>query len=101
MYKLIVFIKKNLDTQTSNHLKEYTLKHLEELAGEKITIGKVESNILLDEKYQYYIEVSAANKDEMDKRLEGKAGRELIMDLAEMHKFLTFIFIDFNSEVLL
>lgn len=101
MYKLIIFINKNLDEQTSNHLREYTIKYIEDLAGEKIKIGKVESNLLLDEKYQYFIEITTKTKDEMDAKMEGKAGRELIKDLSEMHRFLTFIFIDFNAEVLI
>ena len=97
MYKLILFLKKSDDKHVYSHFEEFTLKYLSELAGKKIIPGKVESSLLLDTKYSHCCEVEVALKEEMDKLLNSKAGKELNKDLMNFHKYVDIIFVDFNQ----
>jgi hypothetical protein len=97
MYKLLLFLKKTDNIQIFAHFEEFTLKCLSELTGKKITPGKVESNLLLDTKYSHFSEVEVAKKEEMDKLLNSKAGKELNKDLMNFHEHVDVIFVDFNQ----
>jgi hypothetical protein len=97
MYKLLVFLKKTDEEQVNNHFNEFTLKYLSEIAGKEIKAAKVESNLLLETKYSKFCELEAASRDEMDKLLDSKAGRELSKDFQQFHEFITLISVDFNK----
>jgi hypothetical protein len=96
MYKLILFLKKSDDKNVFIHFQDFTLKYLSELAGKKIIPGKVESSLLLDTKYSHFCEVEVELKEEMDKLLNSKAGKEFNKDLMNFHQHVDIIFVDFN-----
>jgi hypothetical protein len=97
MYKLILFLKKTDDKQVLSHFQDFTLKYLSELAGKEIIPGKVESSLLLDTKYSHFCEFEVEMKEDMDKILNGKAGKEFNKDLMNFHKHVDIIFVDFNQ----
>ena len=97
MYKLLLFLNKTDDEQVLNHFNEYTVKHLSEIAGEEIKIASVESNLLLDQKFSKFCEVTAESKDMWDKLMNTKAGRELNKDLMDFHQSVTLIFVDYQK----
>jgi hypothetical protein len=96
MYKMLLFLKKSADEDVVKHFREITITYLSEIAGKEIKFAKVESNFLLEEKFSFYCELSADSKDEMDKLLATRAGRELNKDLMAFHQYFTAIFINYN-----
>jgi hypothetical protein len=98
MYKLLLFLKKTDDKQVFTHFEEFTLKYLSEIAGKKIVAGKIESSILLDTKYSHFCEMDAREKEEMDKLLNSRAGKELNRDLMNFHAYVDAIFVDFDQR---
>jgi hypothetical protein len=54
--------------------------------------------LLLEQKYTYYCEISAASKDEMDRMMNSKAGKELNKSLMDFHKKITVIAVNYNKD---
>ncbi len=98
MYKLLFFLHKTDDENVLEYFKDNTVKKLEEITGEDVGIAEVESNLLLEQKYTYYCEISASSKEEMDKMMNTKAGKELNKSLMEFHKDITIIAVNYNQE---
>ncbi len=96
MYKLLLFLKKTDEKQIINHFKDYTIKYLSELTGEEVKIASIESNLLLDQKYLYFCEISAPSKDDWDKLLDSPEGKTLNKDLMDFHSHVTAIFVNYN-----
>ncbi|MCX8104903.1 MAG: hypothetical protein N3D80_03400 [Ignavibacterium album] len=61
-------------------------------------LAEVESNLLLDQKYSHFCELAAIDKDEMDKKLNSSAGRELSKLLMESHRNITVISVNYQSK---
>lgn len=95
MYKMLVFLKRTDEESVINHFNKYTINYLTKFAGEKIEIGTVESNLLTEEKYDKFCEVTMESKDVMDEKLASPEGKELQKDLADFHQFITFIFVNY------
>ncbi len=98
MYKLLFFLHKTDDENVLQFFKDNTVKKLEGITGEEVGIAEVESNLLLEQKYTYYCEISASSKEEMDKMMNSKAGKELNKSLMEFHKDITIIAVNYNQE---
>jgi hypothetical protein len=98
MYKLLFFLHKTDDEDVLQFFKDNTVKKLEEIIGGNIGIAEVESNLLLEQKYTLYCEISATSKDEMDGMMHSKAGQELNKSLMEFHKNITVIAVNYNQE---
>ena len=91
MYKLLIFLKKTDEEKINEHFEEYTLKYLKELKAERLKVGEVESNLLLDIKYSKYCEVETDSKSSFDELMNSKTGKLLSKDLMEFHQYLTVI----------
>ena len=98
MYKLLLFLKKTDEEKIITHFNEFTLKYLSDLVNKNVPAGKVESNLLSDEKYLFFCEVTVESKDTWDKLMNSKQGKELNKDLAEFHEFLTAIFVNYEDS---
>jgi hypothetical protein len=98
MYKLLFFLHKSDDEDLFQFFKDNTVKKLEGVIGGNVGIAKVESNLLLEQKYTYYCEISASSKDEMDSMMHSKAGKELNKSLMDVHKDITIIAVNYNQE---
>ena len=77
MYKQLFFLHKSENDKALPHFKDVILDHLSELSGKKIKLAKVESNLLLDQKYSYFCEVEFESKDKMNELMNSKAGKQL------------------------
>lgn len=99
MYKALFFLHKTKEEQIESHFREFTLKYIGNVLGKEIIAGKVESNLLLEQKYNLLCEASAETKDEWDKMMNSPAGRKLNEDLQEFHQFITIIFINYNDNL--
>jgi hypothetical protein len=97
MYKILFFLKKEHDDSVLDHFKNVTLKLLSDIAGTEIKLGKIESNLLSEVKYSHYCEIIARSKEEMDRLMNTKAGKELNKDLMEFHNFITTYSIDYSN----
>ncbi len=97
MYKMLLFLHKTDEEGVESHFKKYTLKYLSELAGKDIEAAKVESNLLLEQKYMLFCELETGSKEEWDKKMSSKAGKQLNKDLMDFHQFITVIFVNFEN----
>ena len=98
MYKLLFFLHKTDDEDVIQFFKDNTVKKLEKLIGEDVGIAYVESNLLLEQKFTYYCEISVSSKEEMDRMMHSKAGKELNKSLMDFHKNITVIAVNYNQE---
>lgn len=98
MYKLLFFLHKSDDENITSFFKDNIIKKLEEVSTTKIELAEVESNLLLEQKFSFFCEISAPSKEEMDKLMYSKAGKELNKNLMEFHENITMIAVNFNPK---
>ncbi|MCG6915201.1 hypothetical protein LJE86_14925 [bacterium BMS3Abin03] len=98
MYKMLFFLHKSEDEEIFRHFVDFTVRYLKEIIKNEVQIARVESNLLLEQKYSHFCEVSANTKDELDNFMNCKAGKELNKDLMEFHKNITVITVDYNQD---
>ena len=97
MYKLLLFLNKTDDEKIISHFEDYTLKYLSDVAGKEIKSANVESNLLLEQKFSRFCEVSVSSKEEWDRKMNSRAGRELNKHLLDFHENITAIFVNYNK----
>lgn len=97
MYKYLIFLKKSDDETVLKHFEDFTLKYLSEISGEEVKAASVETNLLLETKYQKFCEITASSKEEMDTKLNSPPGKSLTKDLEQFHEFLTVIAVDYQK----
>ena len=97
MYKQLFFVHKSENDKALPHFKDVILQHLSKLSGHKINLAKVESNLLLDQKYSYFCEVDFESKDKMNELMNSKAGKQLTKDLSDFHQMITMIAINYDD----
>ncbi len=97
MYKLLIFLHRTDDEQIISHFEKFTVNYLSEITGKEIKIGTVESNLLLEQKYSKFCDVTVESKEQWQKLLSSSAGRDLNNDLMDFHKSVTVIFIDYRE----
>lgn len=98
MYKQLFFLHKTEDDKALSHFKEVILETLSQLTGKEISLAKVESNLLLDQKYSYCCEVEFESFDKMNELMNSKYGKELNKALMDFHKLITVISIDYDKK---
>ncbi|HMN26252.1 MAG TPA: hypothetical protein PKE38_17220 [Ignavibacteriaceae bacterium] len=98
MYKQLFFLHKSENEKGISQFKDVILEHLTELSGKEIKLAKVESNLLLDQKYSYCCEVEFESKDKMNELMNSKAGKQLTKALMDFHQMITIIVINYNIE---
>lgn len=98
MYKLLIFIHKTKENNFLNFFRNSFLPLLSEINGTEVKLAEVESNLLLDQKYSHFCELTAENKNEMDNKLNSSAGRSLSKLLMESHRNITVITVNYQSE---
>ena len=98
MYKQLFFLHKSENDKALPHFKDVILAHLYEVSRKKIDLAKVESNLLLEQKYSYYCEVEFESKDKMNELMNSKTGKQLTKDLIDFHQMITMISINYDIE---
>jgi len=98
MYKQLFFLNKTEEDKALNHFKEVVLKHLSEIAGKEIKLAKVESNLLLDQKYSYFCEIEFPSQDKMNEMMNTKSGKALNKSLMDFHQLITVISINYDHS---
>lgn len=96
MYKLLIFLKKTEDEEIIKHFENVTASLVSEINGGKIPVGKIESNLLLEERYSRLLEIEAESKEELDKKFNTKEGKALNKDLMSIQNNISIITIIFN-----
>lgn len=96
MYKQLFFLHKTEDDKALAHFREVIVKSLSELAGKEITLAKVDSNLLLDQKYSYVCEIEFESKDKMNELMNSKTGKQLNKALMDFHQLITVISINYS-----
>ena len=94
MYKMLMFLKRSDNPNVIRHFKNFTIPILNELNGEKIKIAKVESSLLLEQKYTWYCEIAVDSKEEWDMIMATKLGKKLNKDLMNFHQNIDTIFVN-------
>ena len=77
IYKLLLFLKKTDNKEIINLFNDHTLKYLSEINGSEVIAADVESNLLMETKYMKFCEVAVTSKDEWDRKMNSRAGKEL------------------------
>jgi hypothetical protein len=98
MYKQLFLLHKSEIDKALSHFKDVILTHLSELSGRTINLARVESNLLLDQKYSYFCEVEFESKDKMNELMNSKSGKQLTKDLMDFHKMITMISINYDIK---
>lgn len=98
MYKQLFLLHKSENDKALSHFKDVILTHLSELSGRTINLARVESNLLLDQKYSYFCEVEFESKDKMNELMNSKSGKQLTKDLMDFHKMITMISINYDIK---
>ena len=98
MYKLLVFLKKTDDKEMANLFADQTVKHLSDVYGSELKTADVESNLLMETKYVKFCELNMSSKDEWDKKMNSREGKELNRHLMNMHQFLDLIFVNYPDK---
>ncbi len=96
MYKQLFFLHKTEEDKALAHFREVIVKSLSELAGKEITLAKVESNLLLDQKYSYVCEIEFESKDKMNEMMNSKTGKQLNKALMDFYQLITVISINYS-----
>ena len=99
MYKMLMFLKRSDNPNVIRHFKNFTIPILNELNGEKIKIAKVESSLLLEQKYTWYCEIAVDSKEEWDMIMATKLGKKLNKDLMDFHQNVDIIFVNYSEEL--
>lgn len=98
MYKQLFFLHKSENEKGISQFNDVILEHLNELSGKEIKLAKVESNLLLDQKYSYFCEVEFESKDKMNELMNSKAGKQLTKALMDFHQMITIIAINYDIK---
>lgn len=97
MYKQLFFLHRSEDDKALPHFRDVILRHLSEIAEKEIKLAKVESNLLLDQKYSYFCEIEFESKNKMNELMNSKTGKQLVKDLMDFHQMLTIISVNFEN----
>lgn len=97
MYKILFFLHKTTDENIINFFNEKIVKKLCEITGITVYAAQIESNLLLDQKYSLFCEISANEKEDMDRLMYSKAGKELTRVLTDFHQNLTVIAVNYKK----
>jgi len=97
MFKQLFFLHKSENEQSIPPFYESVHQNLEELTGKKIKIGKIENNLLLDQKYSYFFGAEFESKTRMDELMSTNAGKLLTKSLMDFHKKITIISINYDN----
>ena len=98
MYKQLFFLHKSENDKALPHFKDVILAHLSELSDKHIELAKVESNLLLEQKFSYFCEVEFESKDKMNELMNSKTGKHLSKDLMDFHQMITMISINYHIK---
>lgn len=98
MYKLLIFLKKTDNKEMADIFNDITLKQLSAVSGSEVQAADVESNLLTEQKYVKYCEVVLSSKDEWDKKMNSREGKELNKHLMNIHQFIDIIFINYPDK---
>ncbi len=99
MYKMLIFLKKSDDPNVVRHFRNFTLPALNKLSGREIKIAKVESSLLLEQKYEWFCEISVDSKYEWDKMMASGEGKKLNRDFMDFHNNIDLIFVNYEEEL--
>jgi serine protease inhibitor ecotin len=97
MYKMMIFLKKTENEPLRNHFKSELLSSLREISGQDIQIAKVEGSLLTTEKFEYYCEITAESKDQIDKMLATPKGKRLSREISAYVNELVIFYANYKS----
>ncbi len=97
MYKILFLLKKSKDESIINHFNDFIIKYLSEITGTEVKSAVVESNLLLEQKYEAYCEISTDSKDEMNRLMSSEKGKLLNKDLFDFHKHIDIITVNYGK----
>lgn len=97
MYKLLIFLNISNDNELLTHFREKTLALLSRISDSEVKIAKVENSLMFENKFDFYCEVCTESKDKMDEKMNSISGKELMRDLAGLHKNINLVFINYEG----
>lgn len=98
MFKQLLFLHKSDNDKALPHFKEVIVPLLTEVTGKEISLAKVESNLLLDQKYSFYCEAVFESQSKMNEQMNTRAGKQLTKALMDFHKMITMISVNYQDK---
>lgn len=98
MYKVLIFIHKSKNSDFKDYFVDNLLGSLSKMMNKEIRLAKVESNLLLDKKYDYFCELQTESRNEMDSLFNSPEGREISKKLQESFNDLTLITVNYAKS---
>jgi hypothetical protein len=99
MYKMLIFLKKPDNPDFIKHFRDFTIPTLNNLTGNQTRAAKVESSLLIEQKYSWFCEVAVESKYEWDTLMTTGKGKNLHKDLMDFHRNADFIFVNYDEEI--
>lgn len=93
----MIFLKKTENEPLVSHFKNELIKTLREISGQNIKIAKVEGSLLTTEKFEYYCEINAESKNEIDKMLASPKGKNLAREITAYVNDLVIFYANYRS----
>lgn len=98
MYKVLFFLHKSDQKNSVDHFLNHTLKLISQVAGKDLKAAEVESNLLVDTKFNYCCIAEFDSKEDFDKKMNTADGKNLNKDLMDYHQLITAIQINYNTN---
>jgi hypothetical protein len=95
MYRVLIFLYK-VDEDFLNYFVKNFIPILSDINGQEVKLAKVESNIILEQKFSHFCEITANSKDEMNLKLSSSSGKKLSILLINTHSKLSIINISYE-----
>jgi len=96
MYKMMIFLNKTRDEESYENFIEFFVTPLEEIAGSKIPVAKIEGAAMAGEKYTHYCEINTDTRDEMDKLFATPEGRNFTKTIQNFLGRVTLFYSNFE-----
>ena len=98
MYKILIFIHKSKNSDFKDYFLDHILISLSKIMSKEIKLAKVENNLLLDKKYEFFCELETESRNEMDRLFNSPEGREVNKKLQESYNDLTLITVNYSNS---
>ncbi len=95
MYKTIFFVKNTGDEQIIQVINKRMIPLMQKIFKQEIPVGKIESNLLDDRKFEYYFEISCNSKTEFDMMMNSNEGKSINKELSGIHNDILIYSIQF------
>ena len=98
MYKMLIFLKKNQDSEEmANYFEKNTLNNLRKASGKEIKLADIEGAAFMEEKFYKYCELKVDSKDELDTIMASVDGKKFSKEIQNYMPHISIFYANFKS----